>query len=482
MFFVRRFRATPQSTPGGRARPGSRYVAVALAGVVPLLASPDAAACPDPTLNFSDNVPLDDLGSDTYLGEMGGLYPGGSNERPLEHDEAGVEQAALVVPRNAAGEPDDAGVIGMMSVGMSNTHGAFEGFLDTIAGDASIATDLVLVDGGIGGQGAQLWAQANHNAWTILDERVAAAGLTNAQVQVAWMKHQVNGDMIAEFPGGAADLRDILGEIVRVAKQRFPNLRLVYFSSRTYGHYSGDERGQSAYETGWSVKWLVEDQIDGDPDLAFEGDDAPAPWISWGPYLWADGEGPDQVAGGVPGRSDGLEWNCADYSNDGVHPSQSGRLKSGGMLAEFFAGDSTTTCWYLEDGDPCAADSPGGTDDGGDSGDDGDSGDSDGGPSDGDDTGGDTGGGGSDGGDPSTSSAGQTSDSDGPAGDGSDDGGDGTAGSDPMAADDEAQGCACRAGPSRGRQAPLALLGLLLLASMRCGRRGRSSWRSRGAR
>src|SRR5258708_5448250 len=37
---------------------------------------------------------LNDLGTGTYKGEQGGLYPGGSNTMPAGHLKAGLEQAA----------------------------------------------------------------------------------------------------------------------------------------------------------------------------------------------------------------------------------------------------------------------------------------------------------------------------------------------------------------------------------------------------
>ena len=57
-----------------------------------------------------------------------------------------------------------------------------------------------------------------------------------------------------------------------------------------------------------------------------------APWIAWGPYLWADG---------LRGRSDGLVWACADFMEDGVHPSASGRDKVAKMLLDFLHTDPT---------------------------------------------------------------------------------------------------------------------------------------------
>src|SRR5260370_28573860 len=75
-----------------------------------------------------------------------------------------------------------------------------------------------------------------------------------------------------------------------------------------------------AYEFGFSVKWLIADQIAGKPELNFDPAKGPvrSPWIAWGPYMWADG---------LKGRKDGLVWRREDFIEDGMHPSDSGREK-----------------------------------------------------------------------------------------------------------------------------------------------------------
>jgi hypothetical protein len=134
---------------------------------------------------------------------------------------------------------------------------------------------------------------------------------------------------------------------VQIARQKYPNLRLAYLSSRSYADYSTAGRGVGAYEQAFAVKWLIEEQIGGDPRLRYTGPDATAPWLSWGPYLWADGLGSDRQPGGIPGRGDGLEWRCTDYQTDGVHPTESGKRKVTTLLNRHFRTDVTTVPWFL---------------------------------------------------------------------------------------------------------------------------------------
>lgn len=67
------------------------------------------------------------------------------------------------------------------------------------------------------------------------------------------------------------------------------------------------------------------------------------PWLSWGPYIWADGTRP---------RSDGLVWLCSDLQSDFTHPSTNGVSKVASQLLAFFKTDPTTTPWFLKKSGP----------------------------------------------------------------------------------------------------------------------------------
>ena len=276
-------------------------------------------------------VPITDLGTGTYLGFQGGLYPGGLNEPPPAHQRAAMARATEIVPRNAAGEPAAGGLIGMIAVGMSNTTHEFGAFERNADRDRNRNARVVLMDTAFGGQTAAIIANPAAPYWTTMAQRLSGMGLTEAQVQVAWLK-EADAQPPNDFPGHATVLRDELKAVVQNLHDTFPNLKLCYVSSRIYGGYSAQgtlNPEPQAYESGFSVKWLIEDQI--------AAGSVGTPLLLWGPYLWADGTTP---------RSDGLTWLVTDLESDHVHPSAAGEQKVAGLLSSFFARESTAAAWW----------------------------------------------------------------------------------------------------------------------------------------
>lgn len=289
------------------------------------------------------NTPLIDFQQgELYLGTFeGGLYPGASNTPPAAHLNAALALADEIVPRNSLGVPDPDGVIVMLSIGMSNT--AHESAVFERQEDLNPARNarLIIIDGALGGQSAAAIANPAATYWTIVDDRLTAMGLTAEQVQAVWVK-EANPGQPANFPIHAQSLRDDLKADAQNLHDKFANLKIAYLSSRTYGGYSPIWEPQ-AYETGFSVKWLIEDQINGDPELNFDPANGlvRAPLLLWGPYLWADGIIP---------RSDGLVWFQEDFENDGTHPSPSAEQKVADLLSGFFAGEPTAQAWFSSQG------------------------------------------------------------------------------------------------------------------------------------
>lgn len=291
--------------------------------------------------------PLTEMGDEPYQGFAGGLYPDGRNTRPESHEAAGLRLAQQVQPLDAAGKPDPAGRIVLLSIGMSNTSQASQGFQRWLDQAPGLNPRLVFVNGAQGGMTAAAIQNPDDGArgttyWSTIDRRLEQAGVTREQVQAVWIK-QADAGPNQGFPGYAQQLQSELARIVQLVTIRFPNCHLAYLSSRTYGGYATTKLNPEpyAFESGFSVKWLIEQQLDGEPGLNFSPEKGPvkSPWLSWGPYLWANGTTP---------RADGFRYEVADAAADGTHESAAGQSKVGKLMLDFFRTDATTRPWFLE--------------------------------------------------------------------------------------------------------------------------------------
>jgi len=296
-----------------------------------------------PARESTGMIALPDLGTGTYKGEEGGLYPGGGNTPPPAHLHAGQALARKIVPLDADGHPSPGGKIVLISVGMSNTTMKFQMFQKVAAEEHGLNPNLMLVDGAQGAQVAWVTANPKTPFWEVVDQRLAAAGVTRNQVQAAWVL-QANPGPYRPFPAEAKELEDNLVDTLHVMHDRFPNLQIAYLSSRTYGGYATSPLNPEpfAYEGGFSVKWLIADQIAGKPELNYDPSKGPvrAPWVAWGPYVWADG---------VKANHDGLSYTIDDYVEaDRTHPSESGRRKVAKMLLDFMKTDPTAKVWFVK--------------------------------------------------------------------------------------------------------------------------------------
>ena len=293
-----------------------------------------------PARDSTGMTAITDLGKALYKGEQGGLYPNGENSMPSAHREAGLRQAAKIVPLDAEGRPSPSGKIVLMSIGMSNTTMEYQTFMKLAAGEA-LNPNLVLVDGAQGGQSALETSDAKSNYWKVADERLKAAGVTAKQVQAVWM-FQVVVTPVRPFPLDARRLQNLMTETLRVSQERFSNLKIGYLSSRIYaGNALVPQNPEPhSYESGFAPKWMIADQIAGYLEYNYDASLGAVrfPWIAWGPYMWADG---------VSGRKDGVKWIREDFGNDGMHPSNSGREKVARMLMQFLKTEPTAKPWFL---------------------------------------------------------------------------------------------------------------------------------------
>jgi hypothetical protein len=342
--------------------------------------APAPIPSPDPTPPSSTNstgaIPLTDmLPGQLYLGKFaGGLYPGG-NTIPVTHDAAGQAAAKAVQPLDTNGNPSPTGKIVMMSIGMSNTamewceavratpnsskpyaHCGSGTFMSRLIGNTQMNSAVIAINGAKSTQAAKQWlgTEGTNNFDQIRDTQLNPLGLTEKQVQVIWLKvaHPIGPTTptLAQNVGNtdAYLLQADIGQIIRNLKQRYPNLKQVFLSSRIYSTAtSGLNPEPYAYESGFANKWVIEDQINqmSTGAIGKSGDlnyNTLAPWVGWGPYLWADGTNPRQV--GFAWDPAGLTWSAEELAPDGVHPG-TGRTKVGDRLLTFFL-NSPYTSWF----------------------------------------------------------------------------------------------------------------------------------------
>jgi hypothetical protein len=278
---------------------------------------------------------------DRYKGEDGGLYGGGMNAPPEAHRLAARAALQKITPLDAQGKPSQEGKVVFIALGMSNTYGEFSMFKETADRDPQKSPDVVIVNCAVGGAGVSSWARPGSGTWQTVAERLKQANVSPEQVQVAWIKHAEPGPSPDTVPlQYAKKVKDDIASSLAITKSTFPNLRVAYLSSRIYGGYNvaGIRRVNPepfAYETAYSVRWVIQDQINREKQGKVDG-----PVLLWGPYLWADGV--------TPRKSDQLVWERKDLGEDGVHPSQIGRQKVTNLLLDFFKNDAGAKTWFVK--------------------------------------------------------------------------------------------------------------------------------------
>ncbi len=280
---------------------------------------------------------------DRYKGEDGGLYGGGKNDPPEAHAAAARKQVARIVPLDADGKPARDGKIVLVSISMSNATMEFSTFKRAADADAQKSPLLTIVDCAQGGQAMAQWAPPQARAWQVAEQRLAAAGVTPKQVQAAWIK-LANVAPSGELAEHGKKLQTDTTAVLHNAKARFPNLRVAFLDSRIYGGYAATRLNPEpyAYEGAFAVRWLIQDQIKGDPKLNHDATkgEVKAPLLLWGAYLWADGT--------TPRKKDGLIYERTDLTGDGTHPSESGRMKVANQLLTFFKTSPYAKPWFVK--------------------------------------------------------------------------------------------------------------------------------------
>jgi hypothetical protein len=249
-----------------------------------------------------------------------------------------------------AGRPEVApvdGVVGVVCVGMSNAVQECRAWIDGLAGGWSAQVDarVRVVNCAVGGHAIERWNDPayDHALWDdCADRRLPAAGVRPDQVRVLYHKA---ANQFTRGPGGAplplypdpgsdyhAFVRHLEAFAARVP-EKFPGVRAVYTSSRSYGGFAGNPaRGEPlSYEEGHALNGWLAGRVAGG---------AAGVWHGWGPYLWAPA-----CATGVTNGA-GACYERSDYVADGVHPSPAGEAKIARLIHERFLREP----WYRRGG------------------------------------------------------------------------------------------------------------------------------------
>ncbi|MCZ7648949.1 MAG: hypothetical protein M5U26_27445 [Planctomycetota bacterium] len=263
-----------------------------------------------------------------------GLYPGGKNEMPEAHRKAGERLAAQIVPLSPAGQPDPNGRIALLAAGHSNPReyfGAYAPFIAAEVQKGALHPKVALASICKGGKMCQDWAKECR-------AQTPAGGPKETQVlflltsyhnasRGATEKKQPEA-LKMNFEARTQAMKEDLKVIVQAFAKTYPQLKLAYLGCDTWRGNSGLE--PMVWEEAFAFKALIEEQLKGDPELAFEGPNRKAPWLAWGGYIWEHNPPKDRFAA------------------DGVHPSGSGKAFAYGRWHELLTKDSTAAPWFLK--------------------------------------------------------------------------------------------------------------------------------------
>jgi len=299
--------------------------------------------------NVRELPPINELGSEKFMGKTGGLYPGGSNEMPESFYNDAITMAESIAPLSSNGNPDENGKIGMISIGASTVAMFGKSVESLIYNVPGINNNLTFVNGGVGGQDLNKIADQNGRYWSKVDQEVINAGLTNEQIQVMWFQEDDLRNTTSAFPERADMLVESFIWHIQQMKKRYPNLKLLYLTGRHTTDYmpakaKEKHREPRAYLNGWACKWVIEEQINGNKELTYMGEDAKSPLILWGPYFWTQGD---------ITRKDGYSFTPDMVKTDGVHPNTLGEIKVANDLLDFWKADPVSSIWLT--GEPAIA-------------------------------------------------------------------------------------------------------------------------------
>ena len=296
--------------------------------------------------------------TEPYKGEDGGLYGGGKNEPPAEHLAAHLKEVgqhrAFAMQRRQTGRRRQDWLHYDRVLQLRPSNRWISSALRTA--DPQKASNVVIVNGCIGGRSAVMWAWDGADILPKAEqERLDARRWICCTCPRAKRKSTVRTCEKDTWPTLAQAYRRRQPVAPRSkcrcagSSTSKPTPSRLVNSRRTCAGLAGRHHrhpatsrgiitptsascicraarsvvGQVAtaavpepyaYESGFGTRWVVQSQIKGDAQLNFDParGEVKAPFVLWGPYLWAQGD--------TPRKLDGLTWTQNDVRPDQLHP------------------------------------------------------------------------------------------------------------------------------------------------------------------
>lgn len=294
-------------------------------------------------------TPFLDLQTGSYLGYQAGLYPGGTNILTGPHLKSGKTIAKGIKPLDGDGNVNYGdGVVLFAGFGPSvpgHIYGKVVEHIRTPSINYDLNPCLDAINLCVGGKdiGYATDDSTTEDYWELLVQKVYDVGYTPEQVQIGWMYFNTKGLTVPPvFPDKSLETMELDILFINRAKEFFPNLKIVYWSSRHFGGYADTDIVEyyslaepTSYQNSWTVKWLIEAQINNtEPRLQYKGANPKSPYILWGPNFWCDGD--------IKRFYDNKKYTCelSFDADDGYHLSDQQDSKDGlDILDALYFGD-----------------------------------------------------------------------------------------------------------------------------------------------
>ncbi|MEP6682502.1 MAG: hypothetical protein ABJA35_04545 [Parafilimonas sp.] len=285
-------------------------------------------------------VPLNDLGKGTFKDSTGGLYPGGVNKATGQYAVDLLKAAKRINPIDTFGNASllDGKVV-FVSLGGSTGGHNMKQLIKMTTDNPATNPYLKLFTCNNGKTDASLKdiSDTASSYWKHVEEVIKGSKSSNRQIQVIYLETDDTSTLLI-WPQRPIMVKNDLEACLRVFKQKFENIKLVYVlgRTRTFGTKAIWNKEPSPYYFGWSCKWAIEDQINGVRGTQYKGENAVSPMITWGFYQWADS---------LPRKTDEFYWRESETA-DGLHATAIGQDTLATRFQNFLLTDRYASIWY----------------------------------------------------------------------------------------------------------------------------------------